>query len=93
MGDHSKCGINTMFNTGTVVGVGCNLFGADFPPKDIPSFTWGGAAGLVEHDFAKFCDTAARVMARRDKVLTAAQRVLLEHVFYQTVGRRRSAVR
>ena len=91
MGDHSKAGIGMMFNTGTVVGVGCNLFGGDFPPKDIPSFSWGGAGGLVEHDFEKFCRTAERVMARRDKHFTPALRTMLEYVFHQTRGRRRSA--
>jgi UDP-N-acetylglucosamine diphosphorylase/glucosamine-1-phosphate N-acetyltransferase len=93
MGDHSKAGINTMFNTGTVVGVGCNIFGADFPPKDIPSFTWGGAAGLVEHDFEKFCETASRAMARRQKQFTPAMRTLLEHVFHQTRAWRKAGVR
>jgi len=92
MGDHSKCGINTMFNTGTVVGVGCNVFGADYPPKEIPSFTWGGAAGLVEYDFEKFCQTAARVMARREKQFTPAMRAMLEHVFHQTRAWRRKIV-
>jgi UDP-N-acetylglucosamine diphosphorylase/glucosamine-1-phosphate N-acetyltransferase len=93
MGDHSKSGINTMFNTGSVVGVGCNVFGGDFPPKDIPSFTWGGAAGLMEHDFEKFCDTAERAMARREKQFTPAMRAMLEHVFHQTRGWRRTVLK
>jgi UDP-N-acetylglucosamine diphosphorylase / glucose-1-phosphate thymidylyltransferase / UDP-N-acetylgalactosamine diphosphorylase / glucosamine-1-phosphate N-acetyltransferase / galactosamine-1-phosphate N-acetyltransferase len=93
MGDHSKSGINTMFNTGTVVGVGSNVFGADFPPKEIPSFAWGGAAGLVEHEFGKFCETAARAMARRQKQLTPALRAMLEHVFHQTRSRRKAVCR
>jgi UDP-N-acetylglucosamine diphosphorylase/glucosamine-1-phosphate N-acetyltransferase len=88
MGDHAKSGINTMFNTGTVVGVGCNVYGGDFPPKDIPSFTWGGAKGLVEYEFDKFCLTAERVMARRDRKLTPAQREMLRHVFEATAERR-----
>jgi UDP-N-acetylglucosamine diphosphorylase/glucosamine-1-phosphate N-acetyltransferase len=53
MGDHSKCGINTMFNTATVVGVSCNIYGGDFPAKFIPSFSWGGSAGLVPFKFDK----------------------------------------
>ena len=90
MGDHSTCGINTMFNTGTTVGVGCNVLGGGFPPKDIPSFAWGGAAGLVEHDFDKFCRTAERMMTRRDQQLTPGQRALLEYIFHQTRPRRRA---
>ena len=89
MGDHSKAGINTMFNTGAVVGVGCNVFGGEFPPKDIPSFMWGGHAGLIEHDFERFCRTAERVMARRDQHLTAPLRAMLEYIFHQTRARRR----
>jgi UDP-N-acetylglucosamine diphosphorylase/glucosamine-1-phosphate N-acetyltransferase len=65
MGDHSKCGINTMFNTGTVVGVCANIFGSGFPPKHIPSFSWGGAEGFTEHEPGKAMETAARVMQRR----------------------------
>jgi UDP-N-acetylglucosamine diphosphorylase/glucosamine-1-phosphate N-acetyltransferase len=87
MGDHSKAAVSTMFNTGTVAGVGCNIFGADFPPKDIPSFTWGGRGGLVEYDFDKFCRTAELVMARREQRLTPALRAMLEHVFHQTRAR------
>jgi UDP-N-acetylglucosamine diphosphorylase/glucosamine-1-phosphate N-acetyltransferase len=91
MADHSKCSINTMFNTGTVVGVGCNLFGGDFPPKFLPSFSWGGAAGLSEYDFTRFADTAAIVMQRREKTLTGAERQLLHDVFVQTSGQRNNA--
>ena len=92
MGDHSKAGINTMFNTGTVVGVGCNIFGGEFSPKDIPSFLWGGHAGLIEHDFERFCQTAERVMARRNQSLTPALRAVLEYVFHQTRSRRRGVI-
>ncbi|HEX5111393.1 MAG TPA: GlmU family protein [Saprospiraceae bacterium] len=66
MGDHSKAGIQTMFNTGTLVGVGCNIFGDGFPPKFIPSFSWGGAAGMVTHRIEEAMETAKRVMARRN---------------------------
>ena len=65
MGDHSKSGIGTTFNTGTVVGAFCNIFGSDYPPKFIPSFMWGGSAGFDEYDPARALETAARVMRRR----------------------------
>ena len=86
--DHSKCGINTMFNTGTVAGVGCNIYGGDFPPKFLPSFSWGGAAGLSEYDFDRFAATAAAVMQRRDRTLTERERRLLRDVFVHTSGQR-----
>ncbi len=81
MGDHSKCGINTMFNTGTVVGVSCNIFGAGFPRKFIPSFSWGGPHGYEEYRFDKAMDTARRVMARRKKELTDKDIAILKQVF------------
>ena len=65
MGDHSKCGINTMFNTGTIVGAGCNIFGGGFQPKHIPPFSWGGGDEWSVHEFDKFVETAVRVMSRR----------------------------
>lgn len=77
MGDHSKCGINTMFNTGTVVGVSANLYGAGFPPKHIPSFSWGGADGLVPYDPDRAISTARKVMARRGIELSSAQEAML----------------
>lgn len=70
MGDHTKCGINTMFNTGTVIGEGCNIFGGGFQPKHIPSFSWGGAEDWELHGFDGFIATAERVMARRNASLT-----------------------
>jgi len=87
-GEHSKTGINTMFNTGTVVGVGCNLFGAGFPPKWIPSFCWGGAEGLVEHKLEKMLETARRVMARRGVDMTHTEEDLLRYVFQATAPER-----
>ena len=72
MGDHSKSGINTMFNTGTIVGPGCNIFGSGFQPKHIPSFSWGGGQAWQLHDFDKFIQTAHAVMGRRGIVLTDA---------------------
>ncbi|HEU0135855.1 MAG TPA: GlmU family protein, partial [Flavobacterium sp.] len=66
MGDHSKCGINTMFNTGTVVGVSTNIFGSGFPRNFIPSFSWGGAAGFSTYINKKAFETARLVMSRRN---------------------------
>ncbi|MFN3595835.1 MAG: putative sugar nucleotidyl transferase [Rubricoccaceae bacterium] len=80
MGDHSKCAIGTTFNTGSVVGVSCNLFGAGFPPRHVPSFAWGGAGGLVPYRPEKALRVAEVVMARRGRALSAADRALLEAV-------------
>jgi UDP-N-acetylglucosamine diphosphorylase/glucosamine-1-phosphate N-acetyltransferase len=84
MGDHSKSGINTMFNTGTVVGVSCNVYGGGFPPKFIPSFTWGGAEGLVEYRLEEAIETARAVMGRRKIELTPANEELLGKIFGDT---------
>ncbi len=65
MGDHSKAGINTMFNTGTVVGVSSNIYGGNFPTKFIPSLQWGGSDGLVEYELSKALETANKMMERR----------------------------
>ncbi|MCB9170733.1 MAG: GlmU family protein [Flavobacteriales bacterium] len=85
MGDHSKTGINTMLNTGTVIGVCANVFGSGFPPKHVPSFTWGGADGLVEHELSGALTVAERVMARRHASLDPATRAILAHVRDATV--------
>ena len=69
MGDHSKSGINTMFNTGSIVGAGCNVFGSGFQPKHIPPFSWGGGTEWQTHAFDKFIQTARVVMARRGRKL------------------------
>ena len=90
MGDHSKCGINTMFNTGTVVGACCNIFGADFPPKYIPSFAWGGAASLTTYDPERCAKVAEKVMTRRKGVFTAAEKKLMDRVFELTREERQS---
>ncbi len=79
--DHSKSGINTMFNTGTVVGVCCNVFGSGFPQKYIPSFSWGGTDSLATYRLDKALEVAERVMGRRDIELTDAMRKLLLKVF------------
>jgi UDP-N-acetylglucosamine diphosphorylase/glucosamine-1-phosphate N-acetyltransferase len=81
MGDHSKAGINTMFNTGSVVGVSANIFGGDFPPKYVPSFSWGGAKGLEVYLLDKALDVADKAMQRRGKSLEEADKKILEHVF------------
>ncbi|MDX9751962.1 MAG: putative sugar nucleotidyl transferase [Flavobacteriales bacterium] len=80
MGDHAKSGINTMFNTGTVVGVGANVFGAGFPPKHVPGFAWGGSDDAV-HDIERALVTARRVMQRRNMVLSPPEEAVLRHVF------------
>lgn len=81
MGDHSKCGINSMFNTGTVVGVFANIFGDGFPRNFIPSFAWGGANGYSTYKISKAFDTAERVMLRRSKALTDIEKAILEKVY------------
>jgi len=84
MGDHSKTGINTMFNTGTVVGVNANIFGSGYPRNYVPSFAWGGASGFKTYLLEKSMETAEKVMARRGVALTAEDRVILKHVFLNT---------
>ncbi len=84
MGDHAKCSINTMLNTGTVIGIGANLFGADFPPKFVPPFAWGGKTENETFDFDKFCEMATRVMQRRGILLEKADAEILETVFKVT---------
>ncbi len=81
MGDHSKCGINTMFNTGTTVGVAANIFGEGFPRNIIPSFAWGGASGFVTHQPRKAFITADIVMQRRKLTLTEEDKGILNHIF------------
>ena len=81
MGDHSKAGIQTMFNTGTIVGVASNIFGEGFPPKFIPSFSWGGASGLSTHRLDEAMLTAKRVMARRDIAFNGDDESILKKVF------------
>ncbi|WP_111320486.1 GlmU family protein [Algoriphagus chordae] len=81
LGDHSKCGINTMFNTGTVVGIGSNVFGPGFPRKFIPSFAWGGEEGFSTFLFPKFLETAKAVVARRGLELNAEDQEILRTIF------------
>jgi UDP-N-acetylglucosamine diphosphorylase/glucosamine-1-phosphate N-acetyltransferase len=84
MGDHSKAGINTMFNTGTVVGVGANVFGAGFPRTFIPSFSWGGASGFDTFKLDKFAEVAERVMSRRGLAYDAVEEEVVRNIFEQT---------
>ncbi len=81
MGDHSKCGINTMFNTGTTVGVSCNIFGSGFPRNFIPSFSWGGRNGFSTFKIEKALEVAEMVMDRRGVVLTETDTDILKHIF------------
>lgn len=89
MGDHSKCGINTMFNTGTVVGVSANIFGAGFPRNFIPSFSWGGSAGMTTYKTDKAFEVAKVVMSRRSIEFSEEDAKILEHVFEETAKWRR----
>lgn len=88
MGDHSKSAINTMFNTGTVVGFSCNIFGAGFPDKYIPSFTWGGAESMTTYDVNKSMQTAKVVMSRRKVEFTKADEEVFKTVFELTSNER-----
>lgn len=81
MGDHTKCSINTMFNTGTVVGVGANIFGEGFPPTFVPSFSWGGSKKLETFSFDKFLEMTEVVMLRRNKKLEKQDINILEAIF------------
>ncbi len=84
MGDHSKCSINMMFNTGTVVDVSSNVFGEGFPRKYIPSFAWGGAAGIATYQMEKAFETARKAMERRGKTFDDTDKSILEHVYQMT---------
>jgi UDP-N-acetylglucosamine diphosphorylase/glucosamine-1-phosphate N-acetyltransferase len=90
MGDHSKCAINTAFNTGTVVGVSANIFGAGFPRNFIPSFSWGGAGNMSTYKLNKVFETAELVMQRREQLLTEADKAILEHIFEETARYRKT---
>ncbi len=81
MGDHSKCGINTMFNTGTVVGVSANIFGSGFPRNFVPSFSWGGAQGFETYAPIKAFQTASLVMERRKQKLSDEDKEILNYIY------------
>ena len=89
MGDHSKSGINTMFNTGTVVGISSNVFGAGFPQKFIPSFSWGGAEKLAEYSLEKAIETAKIVMKRRKVEMTSKYEEQFKKLFAETAHERK----
>lgn len=84
MGDHSKCGINTMFNTGSVIGVNANIYGAGFQRNFIPSFAWGGTSGFKFYNFDKAVQVAKAVYARRGKTFDQVEQNILQHIFDQS---------
>ena len=81
LGDHSKTGINTMFNTGTVVGVSANIYGSNFPRNFVPSFSWGGALGFKTYTLSKAIETAELVTKRKNEDFTEEDRKIFEHIF------------
>ncbi|MDR0790902.1 MAG: GlmU family protein [Bacteroidales bacterium] len=85
MADHSKCGINTMFNTGTIVGVSANIFGHGYQRNFVPSFVWGGSTGLKVYDFNKAIEVAQRMYARRGLVFSDVEERILRAVFDLTL--------
>ncbi|MCI5083059.1 MAG: GlmU family protein [Saprospiraceae bacterium] len=89
LGDHSKLAISTTINTGTVIGVSCNIFGSGFPRNFIPSFSWGGAQGFTTYKTDKAFDTVDRVYARRKKNFEVEDRLILLRVFEDTAKYRR----
>jgi len=89
MGDHSKCAIDTMFNTGTVVGVNANIFGAGFQRNFVPSFTWGGTTGHQAYDLKKALEVAEIVYKRRGIPFDSIEKELLSDVFNITLKNRR----
>lgn len=89
MGDHSKCGINTMFNTGTVVGVSANIFGSGYQRNFISSFKWGGTAGFKEFHTNKAIEIAKAVYRRRNLEFGEVDERILENVFNLTHNYRR----
>lgn len=89
LGDHSKCSINMMFNTGTVVGVSANIFGSGFPRNFVPGFSWGGSQGVITYKLNKVFEVAELVMKRRGLSLTEVDKSILEDIFEQTSKYRR----
>jgi hypothetical protein len=90
MGDHSKTSINTMINTGTVVGVSSNIFGTGFPPKYIPSFSWGGSDSLSTYKLDKSISVAKEVTNRRNKEFSKIDEELFKNIFNFTLHERQS---
>lgn len=85
MGDHSKCGINTMFNTGTIVGVSSNIYGHGYQRNYIPSFAWGGIMGLKSYDIDKAIEVAEKMYQRRNIVMSDEDKSILKNVYTQTL--------
>ena len=88
MADHSKCGINTMFNTGTVVGFSCNIYGAGFPRNFIPSFSWGSANGFMDYQLKKAVETASKVFERRNLPFSPIEQRIFESIYNHTTEQR-----
>lgn len=88
LGDYSRTGINTMFNTGTVVGISSNIFGSGFPRTFVPSFAWGGASGYQTFLLEKAFSSAERIMSRRNTMLDIQDRLILLRIFEDTAGYR-----
>ena len=84
MGDHSKCGINSMLNTGTVIGISANIFGSGFPRNFIPSFSWGGSSGFSIFKLSKAFDVVEKVFSRRNLNFEKVDQDILEHVYAMT---------
>jgi len=84
MGDHSKCGINTMFNTGTVVGLSANIYGAGYPRNFIPSFSWGGTAGFTTYKIEKAIETASVAMQRKGVQMSDLDESIFKHIFQES---------
>jgi UDP-N-acetylglucosamine diphosphorylase/glucosamine-1-phosphate N-acetyltransferase len=81
MGDYSRCGINAMFNTGSVIGTYCNIYDAGFPPKFVPSFAWGSSNGFQEYRLEDAKMMASRAMERRNKEYSAADSSIADAIF------------
>jgi UDP-N-acetylglucosamine diphosphorylase/glucosamine-1-phosphate N-acetyltransferase len=81
MGDFVRCGINTMLNTGTVIGVGANIFGADFPPKFVPDFAWGGGESFAKTNLEKFFETAEIIKSRKNQILTEQEKAIFKYIY------------
>jgi UDP-N-acetylglucosamine diphosphorylase / glucose-1-phosphate thymidylyltransferase / UDP-N-acetylgalactosamine diphosphorylase / glucosamine-1-phosphate N-acetyltransferase / galactosamine-1-phosphate N-acetyltransferase len=92
MGDHSKCAIGTLFNSGSVVGVSSNIYGGGMPPKFVPSFCWGDTRGLDRYELGKALDTAKTVMGRRNEKMSAAAEKLLRAIYELTEKERKQAI-
>ena len=88
MGDHSKTAIHTAFDTATVVGSFCNIFGSNTPPKHIPSFSWGGSEGITEYRLEQAISTASKVLNRRGLELTPEKESEIVRLFSSTEGER-----